>query len=111
MHTELRRKGVTLSLLWQEFKAEHPGAVQWFGWNRTSAAATGAGSGMFWGEFQTSQCRFRFLCLRRNKQCAWSPYHVAFVSKVSRNRPRDPPCLFENEATNVFAVDVDDERG
>jgi transposase len=32
VHTELRRKGVTLSLLWQEYKAEHPDGLQysWF---------------------------------------------------------------------------------
>ena len=32
VHTELRRKGVTLALLWQEYKAEHPGGLQysWF---------------------------------------------------------------------------------
>ena len=29
VHTELRRKGVTLSLLWQEYKAEHPDGVQY----------------------------------------------------------------------------------
>ena len=28
-HTELRRKGVTLSLLWQEYKAEHPDGIQY----------------------------------------------------------------------------------
>ena len=32
VHGELRRKGVTLSLLWQEYKAEHPEGLQysWF---------------------------------------------------------------------------------
>ena len=32
VHTELRGKGVTLSLLWQEYKAEHPDGLQysWF---------------------------------------------------------------------------------
>ncbi len=32
VHRELRRKGVTLSLLWHEYKAEHPDGVQysWF---------------------------------------------------------------------------------
>ena len=29
VHTELRRKGVTLSLLWQEYKAEHPDGIQY----------------------------------------------------------------------------------
>ena len=32
VHAELRRKGVTLALLWQEYKAEHPDGLQysWF---------------------------------------------------------------------------------
>jgi len=29
IHRELRRKGVTLALLWQEYKAEHPAGVQY----------------------------------------------------------------------------------
>ena len=29
VHTELRRKGVTLSLLWQEYKAEHPDGIHY----------------------------------------------------------------------------------
>ena len=29
VHAELRRKGVTLSLLWQEDKAEHPDGLQY----------------------------------------------------------------------------------
>jgi transposase len=29
VHTELRRKGVTLSLLWQEYKAAHPDGLQY----------------------------------------------------------------------------------
>lgn len=29
VHRELRRKGVTLDLLWQEYKAEHPGGYQY----------------------------------------------------------------------------------
>jgi transposase len=29
IHSELRRKGVTLALLWQEYKAEHPEGVQY----------------------------------------------------------------------------------
>ena len=32
VHTELRRKGVTLSLLWQEYKAEHPDGLQYSFW-------------------------------------------------------------------------------
>ena len=32
IHRELRRKGVTLALLWQEYKGTHPGGLQysWF---------------------------------------------------------------------------------
>ena len=32
VHRELERKGVTLALLWEEYKAEHPNGVQcsWF---------------------------------------------------------------------------------
>ena len=29
VHRELRRKGVTLDLLWQEYKAEHPEGYQY----------------------------------------------------------------------------------
>ena len=31
VHRELRRKGVTLDLLWQEYKAEHPDGYQYSG--------------------------------------------------------------------------------
>ena len=32
VHRELRRKGVTLALLWEEYKAAHPDGLQysWF---------------------------------------------------------------------------------
>ena len=40
VHTELRRKGVTLSLLWQEYKAEHPDGIQYSQFGRRQRPRT-----------------------------------------------------------------------